>query len=862
MNILNRVTMQSLRKNRIRTIITIIGIMLSTALICAVTSAAASMLDYGKKCLIYQDGNWHGSAWINKTQLEEIESSPKVDEVCYTAMHTISEYRDSSGKTYNQVILPVSDNFVEMMSLRLESGRLPENSHELVVSSSVSRLFKGLSLGSEAEFYPATPDSSIENGRLTETGEKKAYTIVGILSEDNFGSAAMLTGIDPGETFSEYNSWFRMKDPSDVYDLMSDHKIKGETNDELLMFYGATIHADVLVVLMTIALIVIGLIAFGAYGLIHNAFSISISERTKQFGLLSSVGATKKQLRRMVIFEALVISAIAIPLGLILGLAGMSVTFRIIGSNFASLMHVPFSITLKVTPAALIAAVIMTVAIVLVSAWGPAEIATKLSAIDAIRQNKDIRNTRSLRRTPRITAKLFGLPGIMASKHFRCNKKRRRATIMSLFMSVVLFISASSFTMYLVEAAEYEYDGSGCDISFMTRENELSGNTPDEFLDIVKDTKNVTKAAYAKVYSDVIVIDDSCLTADAMKRFEPSEDSTHSIPFYAVFVNDDEFRTLLKKNGLSESKFMDPDAPLAVASDCKKYYDSIEEEYVNLDVLSVNEAEGYTTIIDPPVDDDTAWYEMYDTIRIPTDESGDNYTEIPKKDVTKKAEFNIGAVISSPPYYAYSDLSLILIYPCSAAERILPERSIQRNSYFVFSVMSSDHRTSFNELKHLLEENDTTGYTAIEDHAEDVEAARSVVMIVKVFSYGFIVLISLISAANVFNTITTNVNLRRREFAMLRSVGMSDKSINRMMNYECLLYGLRALMFGFPVSVLLSYVIYRVECDVFAISFHLPWLSVGIAVFSVFAVVFAAMLYSMSKIKKDNPIDALKNENI
>ena len=130
------------------------------------------------------------------------------------------------------------------------------------------------------------------------------------------------------------------------------------------------------------------------------------------------------------------------------------------------------------------------------------------------------------------------------------------------------------------------------------------------------------------------------------------------------------------------------------------------------------------------------------------------------------------------------------------------------------------------------------------------------------FSYGFIVLISLIAAANVFNTISTNISLRRREFAMLKSVGMTQKGFNKMMNFECLLYGSHALLFGLPVSCGVTYLIYLAIMEGFETTFHLPWTAIGIAVLSVFLVVGATMMYSMSKVKKDNPIDALKNENL
>lgn len=123
--------------------------------------------------------------------------------------------------------------------------------------------------------------------------------------------------------------------------------------------------------------------------------------------------------------------------------------------------------------------------------------------------------------------------------------------------------------------------------------------------------------------------------------------------------------------------------------------------------------------------------------------------------------------------------------------------------------------------------------------------------LVNVFAYTFIIMISLIAVANVFNTISTNIKLRRRELAMLRSVGMSDRDFQKMMNFECVFYGVKALLFGLPISVISSWLIYKGMVDgADNINFVFPWGSMAISVFSVFFVVFITMLYSISKIKK------------
>ncbi|MEH7248187.1 FtsX-like permease family protein [Neobacillus niacini] len=136
------------------------------------------------------------------------------------------------------------------------------------------------------------------------------------------------------------------------------------------------------------------------------------------------------------------------------------------------------------------------------------------------------------------------------------------------------------------------------------------------------------------------------------------------------------------------------------------------------------------------------------------------------------------------------------------------------------------------------------------------------IMLMSVFTYGFITLISLISIANIFNTISTSISLRKREFAMLRSVGMTPKGFNKMIQYESIFYGVKALTYGLPISVLVMFGIHRSTGYTFEYGFQLPWMSIFFVIVVIFLIVGSAMLYSISKIKNKNIIESLKQENI
>ncbi len=95
---------------------------------------------------------------------------------------------------------------------------------------------------------------------------------------------------------------------------------------------------------------------------------------------------------------------------------------------------------------------------------------------------------------------------------------------------------------------------------------------------------------------------------------------------------------------------------------------------------------------------------------------------------------------------------------------------------------------------------------------------------------------------------------------MLKSVGMTDRSFTKMLNFECIFYGLKGLMYGLPVSIFVTYLIYTSVNEGVEMSFYLPVNGIFISIFSVFLVVFISMMYSMSKIRDENILDALRNE--
>lgn len=908
MNVFSKVTLESLKKNRTRTVVTIIGIMLSAAMICASTTFVSSMQNFVLRCEIYSSGDWHGAVYdAAYKDYEDIRDSGKVSSAAYAQV--LGYAKIGSANEYKPYLYVLggdaASGYFETMPVHLLLGTLPKDSTEIILPEHLTsngkvnyklgdtvtldvgdRTLDGRRLGQDTPVYTYDSETQVEimSGERLENTEPRTYTVVGIYERPTFEdySAPGYTALTAADTKSAdqapIHCYFKLHKPAGVYDFMKEmgytQEYRYAYNTKVLLYSGTAPFDSFLTAFYSLAAIIIALIVFGSVSLIYNAFSISVSERTRQFGLLSSVGATRKQLRRMVLFEALAVSIVGIPLGILVGIGGIGITLLLIGDKFFSIVRVDIPMRLCVSWQAVIIAAVIALVTVLISAWIPSKRATRVSAVEAIRQSMDIKVSGRPVRTSKLAYKLFGLPGVLAGKHYKRNRKKYRTTVVSLFMSIVLFVSAAAFTDYMMESAEGGLASDQFDLIYAAESDASSAMTPDALLELLFSEQNVTGGTYTKKQFLQGDISREYVTAMYADRFADfgmeSEDRApkdFSISGYLYFVADAEFNRLLEKYNLKEADYYDRDKPLGLALDRNIELDRRLEKYVTLDTLKGDgcvieglyyvEIDGYYRK-DSRIDENGNKVVLYqnrdnenDIIELPYEESFAKYTLRSEKTIEEAPFF----VSRSTP------VAINMIYPYSMLESVIPEAALNQFRNTEYFLTSSNHAASFENLATMLTENGLSSRQLF-DYAANAETNRNVITIIRVFAYGFIVLISLIAAANVFNTISTNISLRRREFAMLKSVGMTQKGFRRMMNYECLLYGSKALLLGLPVSCGITYLIYRAVTTAYETSFHLPWAAIGIAVLSVFLVVFATMMYSMSKVKKDNPIDALKNENL
>ena len=902
MNIFRQYTLKSLWKNKSRTAVTIIGIILSVAMFTAVTTTVSSIYNFLLESAVSNDGCWHiNIAGIDDGQIREAASGDDIEQkaflwnVSYARLDTIK--RESSPYLY---IGGYDGDFPELLSVQMVEGRLPNNSSELIIPEGMAELSgiswkPGDSVSLETGIRKEKKsgevlwqDCSYENKEETFTSSgEKSYHIVGTYRSADFGSwgydldtpgYTALTKKEDSVTANLHMAYMTLKSPEDTGNVMArwEKKYGGNamvsTNSYYLKLKGAYLSESLGKMLLGLMMILIGIIMFGSIALIYNAFSISVNERKKQYGLLSSIGATRKQLRKSVVFEAAVVSLIGIPLGVLAGIGGMSVTFYCLRDKFSIFLNASDDKGITLHMSAALWAVALAAGIgfitVLISAYLPARKALKLNAIEAIRQNTDIVMNPKKLKTSRLTLRLFGLEGMLASKNYKRNKRKYRATVFSLFISVVLFISASSFCDYLNKSMSdilYNYD---CDLRFSIS-GMMPGKDTEKLYQKLQHAADVTSYTShyifwetearmpGKYLTELFYLNE---TGEQKPTEEKKLEKMAAIRnMKIVFVEDNLFEEYLKNNRLDASLYMNPDKPAAVLYDKGKFYNSEKERY-QITHAFTEKPEPFSLCFLKRNND----IEEYD-------DNGTTQVTAEEPEKLGETAITIGEFCESTPEGVDQerDYAPLLLYPYCAMDTICPpdvQKQLSSNGIeYVVTLNSNKPDKTYESVNTILSDFtsnlDSGGSYNLYNVAEEIKNSRALMTILNIFSYGFILLISLIAMANVFNTISTNVYLRRREFAMLRSVGMTQKSFHKMSCFECLLYGVKGLMYGLPAAIGITALIWYAVSAEIEISFYIPWYSIVIAIGSVFAVVFATMLYSTGKIRKENVIDTLKEEN-
>ena len=582
------------------------------------------------------------------------------------------------------------------------------------------------------------------------------------------------------------------------------------SNTDLLRYQGVLNDAT-LQVLYTIGTIVIVIIVISSVFVIRNSFSISVAEKNRQYGMLASVGATSKQIKKNVLFEGLSIGLIAIPLGILLGIVAIMILLQVVNYLLSDMFVAGLNLEYSISIIPIIASIIISLITIYLSCLIPAIRASKISPIESIRGNNDIKLKPRKIKTPKFIKKVFGIGGVIASKNLKRSKKKYRTTVISIVVSIFIFISLSSILTLGTKVTTLYYT----DFKFNMF---VSGGDKTIYEEIAK-LDNVDNYAY--FYEKGLDINFEKYSSEFGKQV--LGDIENGGILLAIY-NNEYFKQYIKELGISEENY--------------------KKAAILIDDVILYNADNTRTVD-----------------RIYNIQSGD---EITITDSSKEKSFVITKTTTERPMgleNTYYDSGIIVVSQ-DFLEEVFGEKQDETYILDDLLIYSEEDEILENTINDLIKQNENYSELAVYNYNTAVEQQKRIILVVAIFLYGFITVISLIGVTNIFNTITTNMILRSKEFAMLKSIGMTKKEFNRMIRLESIMYGLKALIIGIPLGILGSYFIYKAFALDTDFGYSLPIVPIIISIVFVFIIVGITMKYSLNKINKQNIIETIRKDNI
>lgn len=871
MSLLNKLTIKNLKLNKKRTVVTIIGIMLSVALITAVASIYSSGIKSLIKYETYEKGNYHTAFYnVPVSDMDIFENNRNIEtinitkNVGYAKIDSKNEYKPYA------FIKAFTKDSLKNLSVKLVDGRLPENENEVVIPTHLKtngRVFLNIGDSITLDIGKRIDNSNYELNQNNpyqknddEIGESivettsKTYKIVGIIGRPATNIESYSA---PGYTFITYIDENKLTGNVDVYARFSKDGVKNsyetianilgvdaklfkrvnnqeETSKEKLEEYlnqmNKSKYSDININSYLIALetnpisnsgigslgivvgIVIGIIVFTSIFCIKNSFDISITEKIKQYGMLRSIGATKRQIKRNVFYEATILGLIGIPLGLLLGFIASYILIIIsnyyLNGSFAEGLKLVFSFSWL----SVLVAIILGIVTIYFSAFKSAKRASKVSPIDSIRNSANIKINPKKIKSPKLIKNIFGIGGEISFKNLKRNKKKYRTTVISIVVSVFVFIALSGFMKLVFQQVDHELEISDFNISLST-----TVTTNESYNKFIETTRLDNIEDYTIFRSSEISFTGNYYNKEYAKFLNLAIDENKPTYVSIISIGEEQFKKYVDSLGLNYNEF-------------KNKAILVDKEYVSNYNKNNKLITKYMRAFN---------FNNGDIIDATTDEN-------------KTIKIEVGATSDVKPFGLKGvDIDCLII-----SDEMFDANF--KSKPLTIYYKSNDANKLQDDLDDFLKGEDYN----INNVDENVKIMGNLFTLVGIFLYGFIIVISLIGITNIFNTITTNMELRKQEFAMLKSVGMTTKEFNRMIRLESLFMGIKSLFFGVPIGIALSYIIYHFLSEESGIPYKLPIEAILIAIAVVFILISLIMKYSMSKINKQNTIETIRNENI
>lgn len=949
MNLMKTLTLKNLKLNRKRTIVTIVGIILATALLSAlvtlVSSFQYSMIEYQKQ----KGGDFHVKfSNVKMSELSEFKNNRNIESTFETMGMGFAKLDGckNEDKPYAYVMATDEAGF-ERGCFKLIEGRMAKNEDEIVIPRHLKTNGRiDIKVGDEITLdvgkrYDSNTEGVIsensayenEAETLTDTVTKH-YKVVGIMERPGYGmedySAAgytfvtysdELAAIDNGTkseaseadtTLTVYSRYtkkaLRNKDAVTADIIGVDEKLfekankssvemSAEESDRFLkemenakydiymngylISYECVFPIDgTFKALFTVAAVVALIIILTSVYCIKNSFNISITEKIRQYGMLASVGATRRQIKSSVKTEAAMLGVVGIPVGTMSGILASLILVKVVNALSAGWLN--FALSFHTSLPALILAVIMSIATIYFSATGSARRAAKVTPLEAIRNTKEIKIKSAKLKTPAIIGRIWGIGGVISYKNIKRNNKKYRTTVTSIVICSVTFIVISYFMSMAFSRVGMSYASTDYNIGInMSCKKDLDIEKLSKLLSGIEGAEDylvgagydfdVSKPEYTKEYGEYCgqLYDDSedvsqefLITVLDDKSYDKyaSDAGIKNAAAGAILVNKGTFDVYNENS----SKYVKKEMELYKY----KAGDTIECGYNVYDDASSddNAAEGDT---ESSTDDNNAV--EGGTESSTEDNSGYVDEETINKGVRKTVDVTIAGVTDKVPtcYNGYGNTSLLFMNQKGfeslwadgkSGNEFKPGNAIY--SAYVVAENADEYQDTFEK-----ETEENPEYSQISFYVSNLDKEmrdeKSLFTLLGVFAYGLIVVIALIGITNIINTLSTGMELRSREFATLRSIGMTDKQFSEMVRLESVFISVKALVIGVPLGILISYLL----CVMMnrmddAIIYEPPYKAIILCILVVIMLIYAIMKLSMTKLRHNNIIETIKNENL
>lgn len=983
MNATTNFTVKSLRANKVRTLVTIAGVALAAALLTAVLTTYVSLNDYLYRSEAHLAGTWmacveaDGSSALDE-KIVDAQADPQVAGTAImrdVGFAKLTADQQNTQGTY-LAIRSIEGDVGDICGIEPSEGRLPENDHEIMLFSTwndyggvslgdavtfdvgqrVARLAPGeegfMSAGTmtaswgvqgeahESEITDGTPlnssmgvleadiDGGIFNEEIANT-EERTYTVVGFYDRPGYAlsTAAGMVGVTAGSAAPDAftDVFFTLNDVANTQQveeaaeaLFPDEHVVLHT--AMLRYMGVSSDSSIWATFYGLVVVLAAVIVVACVSLIFNAFNISVAERIKQFGLLSSVGASRRQLRRAVVLEGAIVAVIGIPCGLLIGLAGCAATFAALGpaiSQLAGSGEVAFRVA--VNGWVLAAASVLTFVTVLVSVWIPAKRASRTNIIDSLRAASGSRVSKrgaaraakctgasSLWKTRGAAGRVLGVGGMLA----RINRKRGtgkgRAASVSLALAIVLLMTAGSLNVFLGTLTDVVTGGGEMagEVGVMaqldmetpqpaapttpeavaTANSELFARQAEVFAGAFHDLSRVAGAQPVgwKMTSDAYAIVPAAMAGEALVDQESGMggkmvDGRVGTVGSVAYLDDAAFDDYAKSLGLNPADFRDPEHLRAIA--LARGYGNNGSVYQLLDILrepgTLEVVEAVTYHGEPAAgigvgvtsgegNAEAFAFQPY----LEGDDDGVEWFPMDEADV-QTASIEVVALADEPaPIVGGPGAGLQLIVPESMAA-YQSFGSTPPIFYSYFDSADGDHGALAEELatagSAYFHDKSPYGlaFYSFNDYIEQRDSNQMIATVVNVFCLLFAVILALIAMANVFNTVTNSLILRRREFAVMKSVGLSNRQFRAMVAEECVAWCIRGLVPGVLLSLFVSFLLWQViSGSMTGLPFTLPWSYVALAAAMTVIAVGASVAYGMHRCRADNVVEALRADAV